>query len=56
MIDRDLAELFGVETGALKQAVRRNSWRFAEDFTFETNATEEGRSLNKRMEIFFERE
>jgi phage regulator Rha-like protein len=35
MIDRDLAELYGVETKVLKQAVRRNIERFPEDFMFE---------------------
>jgi hypothetical protein len=35
MLDRDLAELYGVETKALKQAVRRNIVRFPEDFMFE---------------------
>lgn len=28
MLDRDLAELYGVETKVLKQAVRRNITRF----------------------------
>lgn len=31
MLDRDLAELYGVETRALKQAVRRNDERFPVD-------------------------
>jgi hypothetical protein len=31
MIDRDLAELYGVETKVLKQAVRRNKERFPPD-------------------------
>ncbi len=35
MIDRDLAELYGVETKQLKRAVRRNIKRFPEDFMFE---------------------
>lgn len=35
MLDRDLAELYGVETRALKQAVRRNRERFPGDFMFE---------------------
>ena len=35
MIDRDLAELYDVETRALKQAVKRNIERFPEDFMFE---------------------
>ncbi len=34
MLDRDLAELYGVETRVLKQAVRRNLKRFPEDFMF----------------------
>ena len=34
MLDRDLAALYGVETKALKQAVRRNANRFPEDFSF----------------------
>jgi len=34
MIDRDLAELYGVETRVLNQAVRRNIKRFPEDFMF----------------------
>lgn len=33
MLDRDLAELYGVETKALNQAVKRNIHRFeGEDF------------------------
>jgi hypothetical protein len=35
MLDVDLAELYEVETRALKQAVRRNIDRFPEDFMFE---------------------
>jgi hypothetical protein len=34
MLDRDLAELYGVETGQLKRAVRRNVDRFPSDFMF----------------------
>jgi hypothetical protein len=34
MLDRDLAQLYGVETRALNQAVRRNIGRFPEDFMF----------------------
>lgn len=40
MLDRDLAELYQVETRALKQAVRRNSARFPEDFMFEISQEE----------------
>ncbi|MHB8931729.1 MAG: ORF6N domain-containing protein [Melioribacteraceae bacterium] len=34
IIDRDLAQLYGVETRTLKQAVRRNIKRFPSDFMF----------------------
>lgn len=34
MLDRDLAELYGVETRVLNQAVRRNIDRFPDDFMF----------------------
>lgn len=34
MLDRDLAQLYGVETRVLNQAVRRNIERFPEDFMF----------------------
>ena len=40
MLDADLAELYGVETRALIQAVKRNQARFPEDFMFQLNATE----------------
>jgi hypothetical protein len=35
MLDEDLAELYGVETGALTRAVRRNKDRFPDDFMFQ---------------------
>jgi hypothetical protein len=41
MIDRDLAELYCVDTKVLKQAVRRNIKRFPEDFMFELTFKEE---------------
>ena len=34
MLDRDLAELYQVETRALNQAVKRNPDRFPQDFMF----------------------
>src|SRR3989338_2445758 len=40
MLDADLAELYGVETGALNRAVKRNSERFPEDFMFQLTAEE----------------
>lgn len=44
MLDRDLAELCGVETRVLNQAVRRNEKRFPEDFMFQLT-TEELKNL-----------
>lgn len=40
MLDKDLAELYGVETKVLKQAVRRNIDRFPTDFMFELTKNE----------------
>ena len=40
MIDRDLAELYQVETRILKQAVKRNIERFPDDFMFELSDEE----------------
>ncbi len=40
MLDFDLAEMYGVETKALKQAVKRNIERFPEDFMFELSPEE----------------
>jgi len=40
MLDRDLAELYGVETKRLKEAVKRNLFRFPEDFMFELTKDE----------------
>jgi hypothetical protein len=40
MLDRDLADLYGVETRILNQAVKRNIERFPEDFMFQLNEEE----------------
>ncbi len=40
MLDKDLATLYGVETKALKQAVRRNIKRFPSNFMFELTKDE----------------
>jgi hypothetical protein len=40
LLDYDLAALYGIETRALKQAVRRNFNRFPSDFMFELSAEE----------------
>ena len=54
MLDRDLAELFGVETKRLKEQVRRNLDRFPSHFMFELTKEEaefsrsQDATLNKR--------
>jgi len=35
MLDKDLAEMYGVQTSVLNQAVKRNNGRFPGDFTFQ---------------------
>ena len=40
MLDRDLAELYGVPTKALNQAVKRNADRFPEGFVFQLTQDE----------------
>src|SRR5207247_1986901 len=40
MLDRDLAQLFGVETKRLKEAVKRNMGRFPGDFMFQMTRKE----------------
>ena len=40
MIDYDLAEMYGVDTRSLKQAVKRNEGRFPADFMFELTREE----------------
>ncbi len=41
MLDRDLAELYGVETKVLNQAVKRNIERFPEQFCFQLDKNEQ---------------
>jgi hypothetical protein len=40
MLDRDLAELYGVKTGSLNRQVQRNIGRFPEDFMFRLTVEE----------------
>jgi hypothetical protein len=40
MLDADLAQLYGVETRAVVQAVKRNAGRFPSDFMFQLDADE----------------
>ena len=48
MLDMDLAELYGIETKRLKEAVRRNPARFPSDFMFELSL-EEWNSLRSQI-------
>lgn len=47
MIDRGLAELYGVETKVLNQAVKRNLDRFPEEFRFQINKLEKDKLVSK---------
>jgi len=40
LIDADLAQLYGVDTGALNRAVKRNASRFPDDFMFQLSTQE----------------
>ena len=40
MLDKDLADLYGVETRVLNQAVKRHKKRFPEDFMFQLSKSE----------------
>ena len=40
MLDNDLAELYGVETRMLNQQIKRNEYRFPEDFIFQLTQEE----------------
>ena len=50
MLDADLAQLYGVETRVLVQAVKRNLSRFPEDFMFQLS-TEEFANLRSQTVI-----
>ena len=49
ILDLHLAELYEVETRALKQAVRRNMERFPEDFMFELTEAEIGYVVSQNV-------
>jgi len=49
ILDRDLAVLYGVETRALKQAVRRNIKRFPKDFMFVLSKKEIERMVSQNV-------
>jgi ORF6N domain. len=50
MLDRDLAEMYSVETRVLNQAVRRNIDRFPDDFMFQLT-DKEFRELKSQIEM-----
>jgi len=50
MIDRDIAELYGVETKRLNEQVKRNSERFPEEFCFQLTK-EETDSISSKSQI-----
>ncbi|MCK5062934.1 MAG: ORF6N domain-containing protein, partial [Candidatus Aenigmarchaeota archaeon] len=47
MLDKDLAELYQVETKALNQAVKRNITRFPENFMFKITDVEKNELVTK---------
>ncbi|OIQ96315.1 ORF6N domain protein [mine drainage metagenome] len=49
MLDADLAELYGVETRALNQALKRNVERFPEDFAFQLTAEESANLISQNV-------
>jgi len=51
MLDSDLAELYGVETKALNQAVKRNATRFPADFMFQLTQEEHDDLVRLRSQI-----
>ncbi len=50
MIDRDIAELYGVETRRLNEQVKRNSERFPKEFCFQLTK-EETESISSKSQI-----
>ena len=47
LLDSDLAELYGVSTGRLNEAVKRNPGHFPVDFAFRVTELELGNSSRK---------
>jgi hypothetical protein len=47
LLDADLAQIYGVETRILNQAVKRNAERFPEDFRFQLTAEEAAASRSQ---------
>jgi phage regulator Rha-like protein len=56
MLDRDLAEIYGVATRVFNQAVKRNRIRFPEDFMFQlTRAETESLRLSRSQNVTLKR-
>ncbi len=53
IIDRDLAELYGVETKRLNEQVKRNSERFPTDFMFQLNDKEKNDLVAKCDRFYY---
>ena len=53
MLDKDLAEMYGVETRVLNQAVKRNEKRFPEDFMFQLTEKEFNKWKAQNMDSTF---
>jgi hypothetical protein len=51
IVDRDLAEIYGVETRRLNEQVKRNPDRFPEDFMFQLTKKEADFWLRSRSQI-----
>ncbi|MGK0367203.1 MAG: hypothetical protein ACI9QD_000337 [Thermoproteota archaeon] len=52
MLDRDLAEIYGIEVKALNQAVKRNTNRFTVDFCFQLTTNEIEERWSQLVTIF----
>ena len=53
MLDRDLAEMYGIETRTLNQAVKRNIYRFPSDFMFQLSAEEHSHTKSNLLRSHF---
>jgi len=51
IVDRDLAEIYGVETRRLNEQVKRNPERFPEDFMFQLTKEEADFWLRSRSQF-----
>ena len=56
MLDRDLADLYGVETKVLNQSVKRNIERFPDDFMFQLTNEETQNWKSQLVSFFFQAE